>query len=201
MGASETYRAEAQDAVRDVRRRAAVAAAAELFADRGFHSTSMAEIARGAGLSLKAMYATFDSKEALFTAVLEDVAERFSIVFEDDAERDPTDRLLAFVDRVLAAIDSNPTALRLYRRGADGVPAVLRDRGVDPFAGFTDRLHRHLAETVRSAQEQGAAPGLDPDLVARALPALVIAEAGRRLDAAEPTTAATPELRALFAAA
>jgi AcrR family transcriptional regulator len=201
MDAKQAYRSESQEAVRDVRRRAAVAAATELFADRGFHAAGMADIARDAGLSLKAMYDSFASKEALFTAVLEDVGARFAVLFEaPESELEPPQRLLGFIDRLLGLIEQNTAFLRLYQRGADGVPAVLRDVGIDPFAATTERLYRDLAAIVLEAQARGSAPGLDPNLVARMLPTIVVEEARRRLDAGEPASMAAGDLHAVFGA-
>jgi AcrR family transcriptional regulator len=202
MDARQSYRIETQDAVRDVRRRAAVAAATELFADRGFHAAAMADIARRAGLSLKALYDGFPSKEALFNAVLEDVGERFSVLYDEpDPAGTPTARLLAFIDRLLIALEQNTAFLRLYQRGADGVPAALRAGGIDPFAEATANLYRYLASIVAELQDsEGGAAGLDAELVARMLPTIAVTEARRRLDAGEPIAGAGPELRAVFAA-
>jgi len=54
------------DPVLHEQRRQEILAAAEIcFADKGFHQTSMADIARGSGLSMGLLYRYFDSKEEL----------------------------------------------------------------------------------------------------------------------------------------
>ncbi|WP_433017148.1 TetR/AcrR family transcriptional regulator [Kribbella sp. CA-294648] len=59
---------------------ALVAAARELFADKGYGQVSLAEIVDAAGVTKGALYHYFDGKDALFQAVLEqihtEVAER-----------------------------------------------------------------------------------------------------------------------------
>ena len=59
------------------RRAATVAAiltsARALFGGRGFEATSIDDIAEGAGVAKGAVYHHFDSKEAIFTQVLEAV--------------------------------------------------------------------------------------------------------------------------------
>jgi len=47
-----------------------IEAAHDLFLDNGFHGTSMRQIARGAKLTLSGIYNHFDSKEAIFVAVV-----------------------------------------------------------------------------------------------------------------------------------
>ncbi|GEE03156.1 putative TetR-family regulatory protein [Gordonia spumicola] len=46
-------------------------AGADVFADRGFHAATMAQICERAGLSRGAFYSNFDSKESLFLALFE----------------------------------------------------------------------------------------------------------------------------------
>ena len=65
-------RAEQQEQTRE----RIVAAAAELFESRGFHATSVDQVAAGAGYTKGAVYSNFDSKEDLFFAVYERRAER-----------------------------------------------------------------------------------------------------------------------------
>src|SRR2546425_1622273 len=47
-----------------------VAAALELFAERGFAATKLADVARRAGVTKGTLYLYFDSKEALFKAMV-----------------------------------------------------------------------------------------------------------------------------------
>ena len=51
-------------------RSALIEAAHELFLDNGFHGTSMRQIARRAKVTLSGIYNHFDSKEAIFVAVI-----------------------------------------------------------------------------------------------------------------------------------
>lgn len=50
----------------------------ELFIQYGFKGTTMAEVARRAGISRPTLYAVFDSKEKLFVAVAESYTEQVS---------------------------------------------------------------------------------------------------------------------------
>jgi AcrR family transcriptional regulator len=51
-------------------------AAAEVFAERGYRATTVDDIAAAAGLTKGAVYWNFDSKEALFAALIEERVDR-----------------------------------------------------------------------------------------------------------------------------
>jgi AcrR family transcriptional regulator len=55
-----------------VRRRQLIAAAADLFLHKGYHATTMDDVARCAGMSKKTVYQVFSSKSELFDALLSD---------------------------------------------------------------------------------------------------------------------------------
>jgi AcrR family transcriptional regulator len=82
-----------------------IAAADELFIERGFHASSLGDIAAAAGYTKGAVYSNFASKEDLFFAVYERRAARRI------AEMN---RALAEADDVLAAFDA--IALATARR-------------------------------------------------------------------------------------
>lgn len=94
-----------------IERRASIIAVAKiLFADKGFHGVSVDEIARRLGVSPAVLYQHFESKQALYEAVIFEMADqretyievvlngpddfasvllRMSLVFADSVERDP----------------------------------------------------------------------------------------------------------------
>jgi AcrR family transcriptional regulator len=92
-------------------RRALLDAARRVFAERGYGPASVEEIARTAGVSVGSVYVHFASKEALFTALVEDqtsadVETRASLV-----QGDP-DETFAALDRLVAEVaDSREEAL------------------------------------------------------------------------------------------
>lgn len=190
------------EATRAVRRDAAVAAATHLFAQRGFHATAIADVAKTAGLSLKALYEVFSSKEALFEAVLADVGERFSALLEEPGPAEnPRVWLLGFVDRLVAMLASNSSALCLYSRGADGIPAALRNKGVNPFTGFMLQVAEMLAAVIRDAQDKGlGGDGIEPAVLARAILNMVITETRHRLEVGQPVQSAAADLSSILAA-
>ncbi|SFS13639.1 TetR/AcrR family transcriptional regulator [Sphingomonas jatrophae] len=56
--------------------RALLDAATEEFAQKGFHDAAISEITKRAGVAIGSFYTYFDSKEAIFTALVRDLSER-----------------------------------------------------------------------------------------------------------------------------
>ena len=81
-------------------REAVTAAARENFAERGFHGTSIRDIAKGAGLSLSALYYWYSGKEELLAALIEEANQDYHERCETAlaaAGDDPIRRLSALV--------------------------------------------------------------------------------------------------------
>ena len=136
-------------------------AAQTVFAQDGLRAASLRAIARRAGCDPALIYYHFDSKEALFMALLE---RRFPAVLQD-------------VERLADALDTRATALRLwdvlliYHRhlGQDpGIRSLIRGEIVKGAEGLVhlieDRI-RPITTAVRQIFDQGIARGeLRPDL-------------------------------------
>jgi AcrR family transcriptional regulator len=58
------------------RRRQLLSVAMEVFAEKGFHGTSMNEVAEAAGVTKPVLYQHFASKEALYRELVDDVGNR-----------------------------------------------------------------------------------------------------------------------------
>ena len=58
------------------RRRQLLDVAQEVFADQGFHATSMDDVAVAAGVTKPVLYQHFDSKRVLYRELLDDVGQR-----------------------------------------------------------------------------------------------------------------------------
>ena len=68
---------------RDQRRAAIVHSAAQAFAHTGYAATSMEQVAKASGVTKLILYRNFESKEALYRAVLDAVSSRLAEVYLD----------------------------------------------------------------------------------------------------------------------
>jgi AcrR family transcriptional regulator len=94
------------------RRRQLLDVALDIFAERGFHSTSMDEVALAAGVTKPVLYQHFPSKRALYVELLEDVGNQLLTRLTGATDRASTGRqrvedgftaYFRFVDEILSA--------------------------------------------------------------------------------------------------
>lgn len=132
-----------------------------LFWERGYEATTMRDVAARAGIALSSLYATFESKHALYLAALAEYRRR---------ERDDVERLLAAPRPVREAVAEVYAGLieslmaDPARRGAFTLNAAVELGGQDE--AVTAELRQHfddicalLAPPLAAAQAAGEIPG------------------------------------------
>jgi AcrR family transcriptional regulator len=126
------------------RRGRILAAAMELFAERGYEGTSMIEIAQGAGITAAVIYDHFPSKAALQVELLERQSkELFAFIGASlsTAASGPEARLRAGVDAFFRFVEEHPYAWRMMFRDPPSDPGV---------AAAYHRLSGVATETIAS---------------------------------------------------
>ncbi len=95
-----------------------VLAATQLFANRGYHGASIANIADELGLTKQALLHHFGSKDALYERVLEGVADRMMLMLMEaqNPGAAPEQRLETFFETYLSEGLLNPADSRLILR-------------------------------------------------------------------------------------
>jgi AcrR family transcriptional regulator len=90
-------------------------AATELFETRGFHETSMSEVARAARVSKALIFWHFKSKEELFVAVLRRLLEPYVIDFAEEAGvLDEKAQILKLIESYLSFVRENAGSIRFF---------------------------------------------------------------------------------------
>jgi AcrR family transcriptional regulator len=118
------------------RRRQLLDVALDIFAEGGFHSTSMDEVAVAAGVTKPVLYQHFPSKRALYVELLEDVGNQLLARLTGATDRASTGRRR--VEEGFGAyfrfVDENRSAFRLLFGASvrnDPEFAVVADRFID----------------------------------------------------------------------
>jgi AcrR family transcriptional regulator len=98
----------------------------ELFGERGYHATSIADIGERAGIAKSVLYHYFDSKAALYAAIVEaetrDLLESVAAAVPDE----PTaPRLRAGVTAYLSFLAERPATWRLFLRDPPAETALI----------------------------------------------------------------------------
>jgi AcrR family transcriptional regulator len=138
-------------------------AAADVFGQRGYDGTRVADIAAAAGVSNGALYAHFGSKAELLVAALRTHGRRLlADLFAADPDQSVTELLLV-VGRSLP--ERSDTCGDLV---VEGLVAARRDEDVaGSLRGYVDERANWIADLIRVAQAAGEIDqGLSPDALA-----------------------------------
>lgn len=173
-------RADASPAIRrrgrpaDARKHAAILAVAmDVFLERGYHAASMDAIAARAGVSKITVYAHFSSKQALFSAIIAELAGRLTGAFRRMTLAGlPPEQALRQMARAYLDLALAPRSLALHR-------LVVAEAARQPQLGRL--IHRHgpvaIAATLAAyLQTQPSLRIADPHLAAQQFLGMVLAQ-------------------------
>ncbi len=138
-------------------RKAIIEASMSLFARRGYHGTSVAQIAEATGLTKGALYWYFKGKEDLFLKVLDCIRENWqeTIMNRVEAADGVAEKLSELFDATseMVASNKNPYSMHLFLVSAGAQPEMreFEDAIRSAYAGYV----RTLADTLRKGQEDG----------------------------------------------
>jgi AcrR family transcriptional regulator len=110
------------------RRSEILAAAAELFARRGYHGVSIGELGQAVGLTGPALYRHFRGKEALLAEMLLDISGRLLTEGERRVSRaaDPADAMSSLLRGHIEFALGDPALITVHERELDNVPEPQR---------------------------------------------------------------------------
>jgi AcrR family transcriptional regulator len=139
-------------AAREEKLDALLSAAAKVFADQGFHRTSMRDLAKASGISLAGLYYYVQSKDELlfliqtrsFDAVIAGMEERLVGV------TDPIERLSRFIDNHLDYFASHMAEMKVLSHEAESLEGAYLEQFNDKKRGYTRSLMDILAEVERT---------------------------------------------------
>jgi AcrR family transcriptional regulator len=122
------------------RRRQILGAAQEVFAQRGYHGSSLDEIAQASGTSKALIYEHFESKRELHETLLTEHAAELFRRFEANAAAGATgeERLRSGVDAFFGWVQERPDAWR----------ALFRDAADPELSPIVERLQAQAAQAV-----------------------------------------------------
>ena len=158
---------ELNERMRAESRRQLMAAARHLFANQGYFTCKVSDIAREAGMSQGNLYWYFDGKEALLQAILAEGFAALEAMTAEVAAYDgpPGSILTVLFDTSLALYrdlgDFNTILLSLLAHG--GVPLLL-ELGFDMLA-IGSRYHGNLITVFERAREQRLVAEVDSNML------------------------------------
>jgi AcrR family transcriptional regulator len=162
-----TFRTRRQVNKSAIRRRITVAAH-DLFFERGYRSTTMAEIISAAGVTRRTLYSYFPSKIALYIEMFDHYLARYHQAIVEAARSDlPTrQRLLNLMDSIYRFTRENEKFMRLFwmidsQEYGDDLPPELTGR----IRNWSLANIEEARSLVRAAIEEGCVVEKDPELM------------------------------------
>jgi AcrR family transcriptional regulator len=153
-------------------------AAEEIFGKKGFHATTLKEVAELAEFSVGSVYSFFENKDDLFRQIFVRRGEEFMPRLREvlaGAEGTPVDRLHRLVDFEIGWFRSNRHFGRLYLRHSSATMLSM-DRDVDAvMAANYEESMQLQAELFRRGQEAGRFRSGDPEVLARLFSGIISA--------------------------
>jgi AcrR family transcriptional regulator len=155
---------------KDERRRYILSKAQSLFAQKGYLSTSMAEIAQASEFAVGSLYTFFNSKEEILATIFADHIEVLLAKNEhirSDPRLNAREKIEASLDALVHIYVENQDFFRIYVAEARGVEWGVRTEVGQYIYQGSERYLKVLAEMIRAAIKEGFIDEkLDPEFVA-----------------------------------
>ncbi len=139
---------------------------ARIFAEKGYHSTSMRDISRETGVSLAGLYYYCRSKEELLFLIQDNC---FGHVLERLQERlreasSPVEKLRCVIENHLSFFAANMSEMKVLSHEADSLEGEMHEHVSGKKQQYTRLVRRILAELQSQQQRQSAQAG-DPQKI------------------------------------
>ncbi len=148
-----------------------LAAAARLFAERGYESTSLAEVARAAKVSKALIFWHFDNKQQLYLSALKKNLEPYHIDREELTGLDAPHQIARLIDSFYEFVNDNVYSVRFFMtlmlRGelpSEESAASTGSTSLQRVNELYRAFRQSFAEIITVGQQQAVFnPSLDPE--------------------------------------
>ena len=154
-----------------------IAAAGRLFAEQGYHATSMRDVGRQLGLYGSSLYAHVASKENLLVAIVERGAGLFRASADTALALDgsPAERLRTLIRGHIDVVLDHPDEVRTFLNEAGALDETHRARIVS----YRNTYEQSFRETIAAGVDDGSF-GQDTDIATASIFTLSILNALER---------------------
>jgi AcrR family transcriptional regulator len=139
----------------NMRRMEILAQAEKVFAMKGFHNVTMAEIAHASGFSIGSLYQFFEGKENLYTTM---ISEKLDLMHTEirkatNAAKDITGKIEALINAHLRFIEKNTDFCRLFIKGENAALSetmtLLRQKLIDDYFKHINFIENLLKDGIK----------------------------------------------------
>ncbi len=150
-------------------------AAEEIFGQKGFHETTLKEIADRADFSVGSVYSFFENKEDLYINIWLRRGSEFLPAFEESlaGATDGLNAVARIVSFEVSFLRARPSFSDLYLRSTASLVPTSNEATSEEVAQNADRVLEMQAEVIRKGQADGSIRLGDPSALSRLLSAMV----------------------------
>jgi AcrR family transcriptional regulator len=154
---------------RESRKAAVLQAARRVFAQKGYHATSIDDLIEAAGIARGTFYLYFESKRSIFDQLLDGLLQTLRGTVRrievGPGAAAPIEQVTANVDRVLDTLLSHREIARILLREAVGIDVEF-DRKL---GDFYQNIESMIERAIHTGQEMKLVRDCDPQVVARCI--------------------------------
>lgn len=159
-----------------------LAAASDLFADRGFSATTVANVAARAGVATGLLYQHFPGKDELLAAIVAEAQADLTRLLDRLVSASPAPDLPGFACALIRALDEERSRWRML------LQVLMQDRAIQAVPRVRVKFSTHLAKAIAHIDPARAE---HPGLKREAVPAIVHSLIMAFLTTEDPETACT----------
>lgn len=157
---------------REAMRNGILDAAMSVFADKGYHAATIADVAKAADLGKGTLYLYFKNKEAIAEQLVERYFADMEAALRAAHLPDDLDVFLRSIDENLNISDAHVKAIRVFFEVFG--PSFASDSFTARISEFFAEMGAHYARALSHLQERGAIrTDIDPAILGRALASAV----------------------------
>jgi AcrR family transcriptional regulator len=168
-------RAERKEREFNTRRAEILEQAEKIFAAKGFHDVTMAEIAGASGFSIGSLYQFFKGKEHLYSTM---ISEKIDLMYdkiyqEVKSTKDLAGKIAKLIDAHLSFVENNADFFRIFLRGEN---EALSEMMTSIRQKLINDYYKHLSfieKILKSGIKNGILRSLPPREMAGALSHLI----------------------------
>jgi AcrR family transcriptional regulator len=156
IGVCVVVRSERKEREFNTRRAEILAEAERMFAAKGFHNVTMADIANASGFSIGSLYQFFEGKEDLYATM---ISEKLDLMYQDvrkevNSVKEVADKISRLIDVHLRFVENNTDFCRIFLRGENEtlteMMTMLRQKLVDDYFKHITFIETFVKSGIKS---------------------------------------------------
>jgi len=165
MSPKETSRKEREH---QARRGEILEAALKLFSQKGYHQTSMSEIAKAAEFSIGSLYGFFKNKDELFFTLFTEEIENIEkyVAEKTSGVSDPREQLSTIAATLFDYFDTRWMAFNIFMMNRSSLDMSLKEEFGETIHTKQIDFHKNLTEIIKQGIERGLFRALRPEEMA-----------------------------------